>query len=100
MLFWKKCLSLGMLAGLVGSAAQAQPPAAVDGPMAESPTASALETRPEVAPQTSTDPDPLGPTPLNKVGILQGLIFGDNADKSKIKIMGWMDFDYTFRSTG
>lgn len=52
----------------------------------------AEEGRPEAA--------QLGPTPLLKVGILQNLLFGDNADQSKIKVSGWMDFDYTFRSTG
>src|SRR5262249_51869371 len=43
---------------------------------------------------------PLGPTPLAKVGILQGLVFGENAESSKLKLSGWMDFDYTYRSTG
>ena len=42
---------------------------------------------------------PLGPTPLLKVGILQNLIFGDD-DKAKWKVAGWLDADYTFRSTG
>src|SRR5205823_12325804 len=42
----------------------------------------------------------LGPTPLLKVGILQKALFGDFAEQSKIKISGWMDFDYTYRSTG
>ena len=41
-----------------------------------------------------------GPTPLYKVGILQDRIFGANADQSKIKISGWADADYTFRSSG
>src|SRR5258708_23589405 len=41
-----------------------------------------------------------GPTPLPKVGILQHLIYGDDADKAKLKFMGWADFDYTYRSTG
>jgi hypothetical protein len=41
-----------------------------------------------------------GPTPLNKVGILEGLIFGDNAADSKIKINGWLESDYTYRSNG
>jgi hypothetical protein len=40
-----------------------------------------------------------GPTPLPEVGILQNLIFGENSD-SKVKIASWMDFDYTYRSTG
>src|SRR5262249_29287904 len=46
-------------------------------------------------------PEPtLGPTPLGKVGALQALIFGDNADNAPLKFSGWMDFDYTYRSTG
>ncbi len=53
------------------------------------------EARPE-----QSEESPLGPTPLNKVQILQKLLFGDNADKAKIQVSGWMDFDYTFRSTG
>jgi hypothetical protein len=40
-----------------------------------------------------------GPTPLPEVGILQSLIFGENSD-CKVKIASWMDFDYTYRSTG
>ena len=43
---------------------------------------------------------PLGPTPLTKVNILNDLIFGDNTDKAMIKVSGWSDFDYTYRSTG
>src|SRR5262249_44008014 len=43
---------------------------------------------------------PLGPTPLLKVGILNNLLYGDQADKAKIKFAGWADFDYTYRSTG
>jgi hypothetical protein len=46
------------------------------------------------------DDAPLGPTPLLKVGILQGLIFGDDADKAKWKVAGWLDADATYRSTG
>ncbi len=42
----------------------------------------------------------LGPTPATDVGILQGLIFGDCAKESKIKFTGWIDLDYTYRSTG
>lgn len=46
------------------------------------------------------DEDPFGPTPLNKVGILQNLLFGEDADAAKIKFSGWLDLDYTYRSTG
>lgn len=53
----------------------------------------------EAAGQPSDDA-PLGPTPLLKVGILQGLIFGDDADKAKYKVAGWLDADYTYRSSG
>src|SRR5262249_11691265 len=42
----------------------------------------------------------LGPTPLTKVGILQGLLFGDNADKAPFHVAGWIEADYTYRSTG
>lgn len=48
----------------------------------------------------SAEANPLGPTPLGKVGTLQNLIFGERAEESKIKISAWLDIDYTFRSTG
>ncbi|HLJ95732.1 MAG TPA: outer membrane beta-barrel protein [Gemmataceae bacterium] len=41
----------------------------------------------------------LGPTPLLKVGTLNELIYGDRASEAKIKFAGWLDMDYTFRST-
>lgn len=41
-----------------------------------------------------------GPTPLYKVGILQDAIFGAYGETSKIKISGWADADFTFRSSG
>ena len=40
-----------------------------------------------------------GPTPLGDVKILQNLITGD-CEKPTIHISAWMDFDYTYRSTG
>jgi hypothetical protein len=40
-----------------------------------------------------------GPTPLTAVGILQKWITGDE-EKPCIHISAWMDFDYTYRSTG
>jgi Putative beta-barrel porin-2, OmpL-like. bbp2 len=61
------------------------------------------ETRTPYILETEGQPagqDPLGPTPLLKVGILQGLIFGDDADKAKWKVAGWLDADFTYRSTG
>ena len=54
----------------------------------------------ETVAEAPAAPESLGPTPLGQVGILQHLIYGDNADNAKIKFSGWMDFDYTFRSTG
>jgi hypothetical protein len=62
------------------------------------------ETRAEgIAASEGTEPaeEPgLGPTPLPSVGILNDLIYGDRAKDAKIKFAGWMDFDYTYRSTG
>ena len=47
----------------------------------------------------SAAPD-YGPTPLGQVGILESLLFGDNAAESKIKMNGWLETDYTYRSSG
>jgi Putative beta-barrel porin-2, OmpL-like. bbp2 len=58
-----------------------------------------IETRPTVE-NPAPEETPLGPTPLDKVGILQDLIYGDNAANSKIKFSGWLDADYTYRDTG
>jgi hypothetical protein len=58
------------------------------------------EGQPQSEPEPSAEEPAWGPTPLDKVGILQKLLFGDGADKAKLKVSGWMDFDYTFRSTG
>src|SRR5579884_1758851 len=58
------------------------------------------EGQPQNEPEPSAEEPAWGPTPLDKVGILQKLLFGDGADKAKLKVSGWMDFDYTFRSTG
>lgn len=41
-----------------------------------------------------------GPTPFDKVGILQKWLFGDLAEEAQIKASGWAEFDYTYRSTG
>jgi hypothetical protein len=62
-------------------------------------TAPGTEFSAETRPAESPPSEALGPTPLMKVGILQKAIFGDN-EKPPINIAGWMDFDYTFRSTG
>jgi hypothetical protein len=40
-----------------------------------------------------------GPTPLADVKILQNLLFGEQ-EKPCLRIAGWADFDYTYRSTG
>jgi hypothetical protein len=83
---------------------QVQPPPPPAGADAGKP--GLLPASPETVPQPAEAPAPapeeapLGPTPLSKVGILQGLVFGDRADESKNKVNGWMDFDYTFRSSG
>jgi hypothetical protein len=60
------------------------------------------KTTEQPAPEKSDPPEEpaLGPTPLAKVGILQKWIYGDDADKAKLKFSGWFDTDYTFRSTG
>src|SRR5947209_11543661 len=81
---------------IVAQAAE-KPPLGQAAPKAGAPP-QVTETVPEAAPAPDSGPG-LGPTPLNKVGILQGLIFGDN-DKPPINISGWADFDYTYRSTG
>ncbi len=79
--------------------APAQPGASPD-PMAGE--GSPAETRPPTISEQEgrgESEQPLGPTPLLKVGILQNAIFGDNKD-SRYQIAGWLDSDYTFRSTG
>jgi hypothetical protein len=123
---WKKCLGFSLAAVLGGSlAAQGQSPApeslpiwsSLPGPyrLVQAPTetpapeatagggAPETETRAEgvAASEGETPPAPkYGPTPLLDVGILNNLIYGDCAKDAKIKFAGWMDFDYTYRSTG
>jgi hypothetical protein len=47
-----------------------------------------------------TEPS-LGPTPLTQVRCLDKLLWGDEkCDKACFHIAGWIDTDYTFRSTG
>ena len=101
---WQGKFSLG-LAFLMGAplATFAQtpndtPPQAPKAPAAEAPlvpNAAVPAYEPAAAPASA----PLGPTPLQKVNILQGLLFGDD-EKAPIHVSGWMDFDYTYRSTG
>jgi|SRR6266851_1959585 len=43
--------------------------------------------------------EPLGPTPANKVNILQNLL-GFDEENPPLKVFGWIDPDYTYRSTG
>jgi hypothetical protein len=115
---WKRFMGLGLalfLGGTVGARAQTTlrtnvvtPPAILQ-VQAEEPApgdmsanqATPIGTRPAVEsaggePQTPA----LGPTPLDKVNILNDLIFGENAENPLFKISGWMDFDYTYRSSG
>jgi hypothetical protein len=109
---------------LVGSTLQAQPPAPTTAAPA-APSSSAfipvyvadseiklVQDVPEgratlEAAQTGTGSgggegvaDGYGPTPLPRVNILNKWLYGDNADKAKIKFAGWIDVDYTYRSTG
>jgi Putative beta-barrel porin-2, OmpL-like. bbp2 len=76
-------------------------PAPDAGTTPPSPLQQQAETTGQDAPATTEEEQPgLGPTPLDKVGIFQNLLFGDKAKDSKIKVSGWIDLDYTFRSTG
>jgi hypothetical protein len=122
---WKKCLGFSLAAALGGSlAAHGQTPAPDTLPVwtlpgsvrvvqapTEAPTPEATagggipqtETRSEevAASEGEAPQEPkYGPTPLTEVGILNDLIYGDCAKDAKIKFSAWMDFDYTFRSTG
>jgi hypothetical protein len=67
-------------------------------PQTNGATAPGPEASSEDAPASTSGP--LGPTPLTKVNILQNLIFGKDNDKPLFHVAGWLDFDYTFRSTG
>ena len=57
-----------------------------------------MEAAPEAAPASCGCGS--GPTPLLAVKILEGLVYGENPEKVPIHMAAWMDFDYTFRSTG
>ena len=92
----KKCLGLSaalLLGSNLAVSAQTTPPAAP----AAKPAAPAVVQ--EAAPAPAEEAS-YGPTPLGKVGILQGMIFGENKDNAPLQFSGWLDFDYTFRSTG
>jgi hypothetical protein len=52
---------------------------------------------PEDAPAASEEK--YGPTPLGDVKILQELLFGKQ-EKPCLNVSGWLDMDYTYRSTG
>ena len=56
---------------------------------------------PEGLPQTNpAEEGGFGPTPLPKVNILQDLIFGKDNKDAPFIVRGWLDGDYTYRSTG
>ncbi len=123
----RRLLVLGTLTLLAGGAAQAQDRATTPGkpppvpnlppiiytqepapkgadvaPGNGAPTDSAPETRQQLQETEAGTPPAegaLGPTPLPDVKILQKLIFGDK-EKPCINISGWLDMDYTYRSTG
>ena len=115
----KRWLTLGAWALLAGSVAQADdkvvppsklpagsqaPPMILQGnPLNGTPDGTGVpETRQQqFAPEEGNPPpdETYGATPLADVKILQNLIFGDDP-KPCLKIAGWADFDYTYRSTG
>ena len=69
----------------------------------KAPAKGATVVQVQEAPVAADPPPPCcgsGPTPLTKVGILEGLLYGQNPDKTPIHVSGWADFDYTYRSTG
>ncbi len=73
--------------------------------MAQAETPKDTQGTPAPAPEVAAEPAAapgggMGPTPLLSVGILNGLIYGDNPDRMPIKAAAWADFDYTYRSTG
>src|SRR5581483_2448397 len=79
-----------------------QEPPAPGTPGAPDSGPAAPETRQQQLGTEEGTPPPeeaLGPTPLPDVKILQELLFGDDP-KPCLKIAGWADFDYTYRSTG
>ena len=72
-------------------------PAPVATPAPVETPAPAAVPAPEPAP--AEDDAPLGPTPFTSVKILQNAIFGEGGD-APINFGGWLDADYTYRSTG
>jgi hypothetical protein len=61
--------------------------------------AAQAEEAPTTAAAAAPAGDTYGPTPLNDVKILQKWLFGEN-EKPPINVSGWVDMDYTYRSTG
>jgi hypothetical protein len=93
---WYRKLGLG-LALLAGS-----PLLAVAQPQADkkteviAPPPAVVESAPAAEAPSS---DPLGPTPLTNVKILQNALFGED-DKPMFRIAGWLSMDYTYNSGG
>jgi hypothetical protein len=83
---------------------QAEPPMAPEGGIAPGTPegGGAPQTREQGIAAGEGEPSPegaYGPTPLADVKILQNLLFGEQ-EKPWLRIAGWADFDYTYRSTG
>lgn len=95
---WKYCLALAITWGVVGTLSAQS----ISGPMEiHLAAADACDAdRNGACPETPAPDGPLGPTPLSQVGILQNLFYGDTADQAPLKFSGWLDMDYTYRSTG
>ena len=107
----KISLGLAMLLGSpLAAFAQGEPVVAqtpAPAVVAPAPTPAPMVTQPaptmvEAAPAPAAPAAPCcgsGPTPLNSVNILQNFIFGEQ-EKPCIHVSAWMDFDYTYRSSG
>lgn len=78
-----------------GAVQSAQPPVITDAA-----PATVMPAEVSSAPAAGDDGPSYGPTPLTKVNILNGLLWGDRADNPPISVRGWMDFDYTYSSNG
>src|SRR5437773_747130 len=95
---WKCCLALAIAWGVVGTLLAQSIPDPIEIHLATADLCDA--DRNWECPEKPATDGPLGPTPLNQVGILQNLIYGDTADQAPLKFSGWLDMDYTYRSTG
>ncbi len=85
--------------GAVGPIIRVQDVTAPDGGTGPAPGSS--PSAPEGLPQTNpAEETALGPTPLPKVNILQDLFFGKDNKDAPFIVRGWLDGDYTYRSTG